>query len=280
VTAALVAAAVHAELPARSLPSLADFSDPGLTEPTRLTVTDDGRVFGHLACWGVCHIGVDGYCQEPPVSDTNYAYFATGHVETDGGLVAVGPLTMGTGHASTDPAVKWRTVVAHYDDTGTVIADVAVGNDSVGIWLAGRLRPSATPEQVYALRAAGSVSGDWRPIGTCSELVAALVVNVPGFPIPAPSLAASAAGMTLVAAGVVRPEGVSVGDARIVGELSHAEVVKAVVASLRRGDRASAAARRLRASQAARAAARIESQAARARRERVTAAAARLDREG
>jgi hypothetical protein len=90
------------------LPALSDFTNPGLTEPTRLTVTDDGRVFGHLAVWSICHMGVQGECltAETLVSDTNYAYFTRGKVETDQGLVAVGPLTMGTGHASLSPRLS------------------------------------------------------------------------------------------------------------------------------------------------------------------------------
>lgn len=184
--------------------AVTDFANPGLETPTRLTVTDDGRVYGHLATWGVCHIGIDGVCQEPPVSATNYAYFATGAVQTDAGLASVGTLTMDTGHAPM-PA-RFRAAAAHYDNTGSAVADVAMGQDAVGIWFSGRLRPGTTPEQVYAMRAAGSVSGDWREVGGQLELVAALVVNCPGFPIPAPSVAASGARPTaMVASGVVRP---------------------------------------------------------------------------
>src|SRR5690606_17475098 len=52
-----------------------------------------------------------------------------------------------------------------------------------------------------------SLSGDWRDSGQGIDLRAALAVNVPGFPIPQPSLAASAGHQTaLVAAGVVRHE--------------------------------------------------------------------------
>jgi hypothetical protein len=57
-----------------------------------------------------------------------------------------------------------------------------------------------------ALRAA-SLSGDWRRINGNLELVAALAVNVPGFPIPRTQAAMAAAGqLALVASGVVEPE--------------------------------------------------------------------------
>ena len=59
---------------------------------------------------------------------------------------------------------------------------MAIGEDAHGIWLAGAVRPTATDEQVHQLRAS-AVSGDWRPVGSRLELVAALCVNRPGFPI-------------------------------------------------------------------------------------------------
>jgi hypothetical protein len=79
------------------------------------------------------------------------------------------------------------------------MADVAAGEDAFGIWVAGALRPDATPEQVRALRASAP-SGDWRPIGGRLELVAVCQVNVPGFPV-ARACVASGSLTALVAAG-------------------------------------------------------------------------------
>jgi hypothetical protein len=56
-----------------------------------------------------------------------------------------------------------------------------------------------TEEQVRALRAS-ALSGDWRRHGTGLELMAALCVNVAGFPIPR-AVAASGSPIALVAAG-------------------------------------------------------------------------------
>ena len=56
------------------------------------------------------------------------------------------------------------------------------GEDEYGIWVAGAVRPDATEEQIRKLRAS-SISGDWRNIGGQLELVAALCVNQPGFPL-------------------------------------------------------------------------------------------------
>jgi len=180
------------------LPPIEWFQDPGFDGPQALTVTSDGRVMGHLATWDTCHVGFgEKNCVTAPKSAHDYAYFRTGEVVTSGGAVSVGNITMSTGHATADlgPA----ETVRHYDDTGTVIADVAAGEDDYGIWVAGQVRPGASKEQLHGLRA-GALSGDWRRIGGNLELVGALVVNVPGFPIPRPQLAASAADETVILA--------------------------------------------------------------------------------
>jgi len=183
-------------------PPEAWFKDPGLTGPTALVVEDDGRVYGHIAAWGTCHIGQVGKCVEPPASPSNYAYFRTGALKTaEGTSVAVGHLTMGTGHAG--PRDSANAAAEHYDNTGTVFADVAAGEDAYGIWVAGSLRPGITAEQIRVARSA-PISGDWRTIRGSLELVGALAVNVPGFPVPRPQgLLASGEVRSLQASGVV-----------------------------------------------------------------------------
>ena len=183
-------------------PPEAWFKDPQLTGPTALVVEDDGRVYGHIAAWGTCHIGQVGKCVEPPTSPSNYAYFRTGALQTaEGTSVAVGHLTMGTGHAG--PRDSANAAAEHYDNTGTVFADVAAGEDAYGIWVAGSLRPGIAAEQVRVARSA-PISGDWRMIRGSLELVGALAVNVPGFPVPRPQgLLASGEVRSLQASGVV-----------------------------------------------------------------------------
>ena len=152
-------------------------------ESPRVGVEVEGdHVFGYIAQWGVCHIGISGVCTVAPHSLSDYWYFATGKVDTEDGVVRVGQITMDTGHASLKANAK--VAAAHYDNTGVAAADVAVGEDQFGIWFSGVLRSKVTDEQRHALRASGRVSGDWRQIGSDLELVAALAVNVPGFPIP------------------------------------------------------------------------------------------------
>lgn len=158
------------------------FRNPDLSVPTGITVGADGRVYGHAALWGTCHIGQTGLCVTPP-HEEDHPYFMTGSVFCTGDtLTSVGQITVDTGHA--DISLGHRAASAHYDDTGAAVADVAVGNDAHGIWVAGAVRASATEEQVHALRASGQVSGDWRNVGGALRLVGLLAVNVPGFPVP------------------------------------------------------------------------------------------------
>lgn len=158
------------------------FKRPEMETPRVGVEVEGDHVFGYIAQWGVCHIGISGMCTTAPPSKTNYWYYATGKVDTDEGVVRVGQITMDTGHAGLKASAK--VAAAHYDNTGAAAADVAVGEDAFGIWFSGVLRSKVTDEMRHALRAAGRVSGDWRQIGGDLELVAALAVNVPGFPIP------------------------------------------------------------------------------------------------
>jgi len=180
------------------------FELPKLERPTAMTVTDDGRIFGHAAVWGTCHLGNPrgaGVCVQPPRSQSDYGLFHLGEVETaSGARVPVGQITLNTGHAPLGASA--RNAAAHYDHTGTCAADVVVGEDEHGIVFAGALRPDMTPERARTLMGS-KISGDWRG----GELVGLLAVNVPGFPVPRARLVASAEGvdevMALVAAGVV-----------------------------------------------------------------------------
>ena len=178
------------------------FTDPLLERTTALTVTDEGRVFGHIAEWGTCHVGYGDTCEEPPQSETQYAYFRTGEVLTDTGAVPVGCLTIGGGHAA--GGLRPRPALAHYDDVATAWADVACGEDEHGIWVAGYVRPGTTPEMVVAARAS-KPSGDWRRIGGNLEMIAVHQVNTGGFPVPRVTID-NGVQVALVAAGMVHTE--------------------------------------------------------------------------
>lgn len=204
------------------------FKDPQLEGPTPVTVTDDGRIFGHLATWGTCHIGFENVCTTPPTSRTNYAMFRLGAVSTTEGEVAVGQITLGTGHASLRAGV--RAAAAHYDNTGLAVADVAAGEDGFGIWIAGAVRETLTSEELRELKAS-KLSGDWRKVGGNLELVAALAVNVPGFPVPRTALAASGGQQTaLVASGIVEDNMAAIGTTSVKVSLDVNDAVGLVAA--------------------------------------------------
>jgi hypothetical protein len=184
-------------------------------EPDRavpLSVTDDGRIHGHIAAWGSCYLGRPGECFQPPRSPSSYAYFNLGEIVCkDGTTVACGQITMDTDHAPLTRGTSWQAAKAHYEQTGLCVADVRAIDGQHGIFVSGALRPNLSDQQVRELRAA-KPSGDWRQItpGGPLELIGALEVNRPGYPVPRPQLALAASAahpegepVALIAAGVV-----------------------------------------------------------------------------
>lgn len=199
---------------AADLPHVSIFEDPKLPGPTPWTVTDDGRVFGHLALWNTCHTGITDVCRTPPRSATNYAYFRVhgARARDDDGNVTRVPVGYATvsrspgsgGHAAARSGMSMQEVAAHYDNTCTAAAELAAGEDEHGIWVAGRLMPGLDDDTAYKVRGA-ALSGDWRRIRGSMELMAALAVNTPGFPVPWRSLVASGEPQVIVAAGALPP---------------------------------------------------------------------------
>lgn len=161
-----------------ALPRREVFEDPRLKKATPLTVTEDGRVFGHLGKWGECHLGIGDRCVMLPKSRTDYSLFKTGSVLTDvGETIRVGKITVGTGHAH--PHYGIVPSREHYDNSGWCAAVVNVGEDQFGVWVAGVVTDR---EKIPELRRS-PLSGDWRRYQGNLELVAALAVNNPGFPV-------------------------------------------------------------------------------------------------
>jgi hypothetical protein len=174
---ALTAAAA----PAEKLPPAGWFSDPGFTELTPLTVTEDGRVFGHIAAHDTCHVGLPG-CVTAPYSSSGYAHFHVGAQRTqEGATVPVGSLVTGPSHAA--PGDPFRAAQQHYDDIASAVAKVCAYDDEFGIAVTGWINPYADQARVDQFMSL-PVSGDWRPIGGELELIAVCSVNTPGFPVP------------------------------------------------------------------------------------------------
>lgn len=179
------------------------FENPMLNGPTKLRVTEEGRVYGHLAQWNTCHRGIGNSCVLAPHSIVDYAHFKTGTTMTaDGMLRPVGNLTYGAGHADTN--LGYLAAASHYDNAATTVANVNVGEDAYGIWVAGSMSPGTGELEAQQLRS-HPLSGDWRRTGGNLELIAALAVNTPGFPVDEPQYTMTASGeqVSLVAAGIV-----------------------------------------------------------------------------
>lgn len=160
------------------------FVDPELDKPTHVTITEDGHIFGHVADWKTCHMGFNqpGQCVQVSPSTNGYAYYLQGEVLTTDGPVATGPITLATGHAGR--LLGMRPALAHYDNTGTAVADVVCGDDAHGIWINGWVRPWISDEKRYELRAhPPSVDQRRNPNTGGMDLIAILSVNAPGLPV-------------------------------------------------------------------------------------------------
>lgn len=163
------------------LPPADWFQRPDVDQLTPLVVTDTGRVFGHIAGWDTCHVGLPG-CVTPPSSPTGYTYFHVAEQRTqDGATLPVGTLVAGPRHA--DAQLAFRAAQEHYDDPSAAVARVVAGEDEHGIWVAGWLLPGASAEALDVFRSS-PVSGDWRRVGGSLELIGVCSVNTPGFPVP------------------------------------------------------------------------------------------------
>lgn len=179
-------------------PPAAWFEQPDLDGPTPIIVTEEGRIYGHAA-GSHSHLsyGLSGPRIATHVS-RNYSHFNNGRLRTaEGHDVMVGQVTLYGGH----PDLGWSAdaAKAHYDDTRSGVADVAMGWDEKNNlpWFSGGLRPGVTDEEIRILRATG-VSVDARPFeGEHLPCVVALLsVNVEGWPV-----IAQAASGALVASG-------------------------------------------------------------------------------
>ncbi len=194
------------------------FDDPQLATLTPITVTEDGRVFGHVAQHDTCHVGQPAGCTTAPLSASSYAHFHR-YAETASGVplpVDAGRITGGHGKyanvcaccpGSDDHAcVNWEyaETIAHHDQLAT-LAYGRCGEDAANnaIWFAGVVAPEANDMDVALLKRQ-LVSGDWEPVGRGLELteVLALSKERPGFPL---ALVAHGRVRSLVAAGVVAP---------------------------------------------------------------------------
>lgn len=167
------------EMLVAALDGVFTFDDPGafkMPEPdvaTPWTVTEDGRVFGHLALWGECHQGISDRCVLAPRSRSGYANYMIGRI----GDQNLGTVTMNTVHIG--GGYTRQQVIRHYADTGTVAAYVSVVDGKFGPWVSGVVEPTLSEVDRRRLATVG-ISGDWRG----NELVAILACPTPGYTVP------------------------------------------------------------------------------------------------
>lgn len=173
-------------------PPKAAFAQKVLGRKTKWTVVPkDGynEVYGHLADWDTCHLGLQigqpNVCVKPPRSKRGYKDFHISSILTaEGELVDVGKMTIDTFHGSTRRGLTAAQVRAHYEHTGTEAAVGRVYEDEFGPAFFGIQVPDNDPAMAQKLRRT-PVSGHWHPINGHLELVAALGVNRPAYPIVA-----------------------------------------------------------------------------------------------
>lgn len=182
------------------------FDEPNDVTPSgALTVTSDGRIFGYIAPANVRHRSFQDRATYVPMKKVDYSRFMGGEtIVADGGRIATGNITMGCGHASVSPHVDAVAAAEHYDNTCSIVATVRVGENQHGVWMAGALLPGLSADHVRRIMAC-RLSGDWRPHldrPGWREFVAALLVPVPGFPMPRTAPSVSTRNGALIASSV------------------------------------------------------------------------------
>jgi hypothetical protein len=177
----LTAAAHTITIP--DLPKASWFSKPvDVKMYGALTVTDEGRVFGRLAPSNVTHRAVK---RRVPMRTVDYSRWMNKETIVEGGeRIVTGVITMNCGHAATENYGTLANRKEHYDNSCSIVANVRIGEDADGVWVAGALQHGVTSEQVSKMMGC-TLSGDWQPHpdrAGITEFIAALLVPVPGFP--------------------------------------------------------------------------------------------------
>lgn len=168
------------------------FMYPEFDGPTRWTVLDDGRCFGHIGLHeGVAeatpHLGwlMAGRRIFAPNNTRFTRHNSKPYRVAEGYDIAVGCMVINTDHAPTDPWTTAAMAADHYANTGFLAAYGRAGKDQWGDWFAGVLAPGLTPEQFVTTKAM-SLSGDWREIDGEVQLICALGCNIEALHTPIP----------------------------------------------------------------------------------------------
>ena len=155
------------------------------------------RISGYAAQWGVCHIGFDGRCVEPPRTySDDYPEFHLGRTKTAEGYINTGVLTYGVGHRDAETILSESPEQAFFDNINNAWASVRLGEDETGIWFSGVVLPGVPEDHIVKIEASGQVSGEWKH----GAMRACLTVNVPGYPVERPSVTYDADGNVMAMA--------------------------------------------------------------------------------
>lgn len=159
------------------------YTRPEAETLTRLTVTDDGQVYGHIAPWDSVHRAT-GVSSNVVRGDDFSEFHTGGPIKTaEGDDLDVGHLTIGGGHALTRDVTP-QAALEHYDNVATAWAHVRASNGEHGIWVSGSVAPGVTDLMLHKAKAFPP-SGDWRQFtrGGPYRMIACCQVVTPGFPV-------------------------------------------------------------------------------------------------
>ena len=148
------------------------------SEYTKLTITDEGQIMGHVCAWNACHRTFRQACVRPTYQQS-FDEFHQGEVALDNGeRMRVGVITAVEGHHELDLAAYTRLL----EDPLAQLGSVRLYADEWGIQACGEVHPDTDPELV-ARCLAGAPSGDWRAeyAGAPMLLYGLAYVNTPGY---------------------------------------------------------------------------------------------------
>lgn len=156
------------------------------TGPVKFTITDEGRMLGHLFTWESCHRSFAGARCETPLflrSDPDFSDFHVGEAALEGGgRVRVGVLTFAEIHAPDARGLSPEQMTQLMENTGTQLGPVRLHVDRFGLQASGQLWADTDPTQA-ARCLAGFPSYDARRMSGRWRLFGLHVVNTPGHTI-------------------------------------------------------------------------------------------------
>lgn len=155
----------------------ADFFRPEADEPTKIVVTADGKVYGHVCQWDSFHASMAGNIRPPRPAD-EYRSFNKPGVLTERGIVPTGPIFAYGGHR---PANGATDLSDPYGGIENAWCDGRITEGRFGPWFSGVVRPGVSDEVVYAARAS-RISGHW----LAGDLKAIVSVNAEAFEVKGP----------------------------------------------------------------------------------------------